>query len=615
LAGAGADGERRAVRAGAWIVLAAAALYTLVRAWRLEVDYYDSFIYLYHASRFLGEPIGPALDDSRPWLLAVVQAPVVALCRLGGPGNAWLLRGPHLLNAAMSLGAVAALFALLRRRFGATLALVGAALFVAGPAFVHYAANTLTDLAAVGLCALTVLLHQNAVGARRLGRFALAGVTFGLAVAMKFTSPMLVAAILATEVVALVDVWPAEGGVRLRLRLDPHRHVGLLVEGLVTAATFAAVELGALGRFYGRGAWTALRTSSGALAASYAAMREPWTDYFPLLLGTFSVPVVILGAVGVLAVVARPRRSDAPFVGWFAGVGAGLLFGVAHNESRYLFLLAPAVMFFAIRGIEAAFALGRRAGLHGARAAAVGVALLVAGTLAAGVAQARADDDPVETRDLQRWAARGLAARRPGSQAYTVGTWVTLAPASPGPMPEDEFWNTFNATPFVTSYLLGETTLPLPGAGPPEALRDVLHARLVDGGRALRYDGTYFETRGFPTRRPHQGFEVWSVRRHDLERVSAGELGLRVFEERRPTGLAPIELELSRADLEQGKARTSLTRLPPGGPWWIYTKTPKRTWAFATASDAASSAVDLPIADAADVDGIDLVRVDVERME
>jgi hypothetical protein len=607
-----ADGER-GLRAGAWVVLAAAAAYTLVRAWRLKTDYYDAFVYLYNACRFLGEPIGPALEDRRPWLLSVLQAPVVALARHGGPGNVWLLRGPHLINAALSLGAVAACLALLRRHFGKTLALLGAALFVAGRGFLHYSANTMTDLGVTGLCALTVHLHLDAARTRRLGRFALAGVVFGLAAAFKFTAPLLVGALLATEAAALIEVTPAaEGRRRLRLRVDPRRHLGLVVEGLVTVATFVVVELGALWRFYGAGAWAAMRAASGSLFTLYAGLvGERWTDNFPLLVGIVSVPVAVLAIAGALAAVARPRRSDATFVAWLAGMGGGLFFAVAHNEARYLLPLAPAVIYFALRGVEAALAVAGRAGRGGARAAAAGIALLVVWSLATGVAQAGADRDPLLTRDVHGRAARALAARRPGSIPYSVGVWVTLAPETPGPLPEDEFWNTFHASPFVASYELGEATQPLPGVGPPAALRDVLHWRLADGARALRFAGSYFETREFPKGPRHQALEVWTVRRHDLELVSVSEVGGRIFGERRPTGGAPVGATLNVVDLEAGKPRPSLVGVPAGGPWWVYTKTPKRTWAFAGSTDTP----DLALADAADVDGLDLVRVDVERIE
>ena len=84
------------VRRASAAVLVGAALYTVVRAIRLKLDYYDAFLYLHNASRLAGHDVGVAVDDSRPWLLSVVQTPVVLVARLLGPGNAWLLRGPHL---------------------------------------------------------------------------------------------------------------------------------------------------------------------------------------------------------------------------------------------------------------------------------------------------------------------------------------------------------------------------------------------------------------------------------------------------------------------------------------------------------------------------------------
>jgi hypothetical protein len=608
---ASADGAARGVRVVAWTALGAAAVYTFVRAWRLKLDYYDTYVYLHNASRLLGEPVGAALDDRRPWLLSELQAPIVALARHLGPGNPWLLRGPHLLNAALSVGALAALVALYRRAFGTTLALVGGALFAAGPAFVHYGANTMTDIGVTGLCALALALHIRAVEARRLRSFALAGLVFGLAAGMKLSAPTFVVAILAMEAASLVELEPSESGrARARLRLDPRRRLGLVVEGLATLATFAAIELGAFARFYGSRAWSELRSVSMVPPDRLAGER--WQDYLPMFVGIVTVPAVFLAAAGALAALARPRRADIPFAAWLVGMGGWVLIRVEHNEARYLLPVVPAALYFALRGVEAALALGARVGRGGARAAAGVVGLLVAASLAGGVAQAGADADPVFTRDVQGAAARALAAGHPGAAPVSLGLYATLTPATPGPFPEDEFWNAFHAAPFELSYLLGEVVAPFPAAnGAPASLRDALFWRLPAGTHVARFVGHYFETRGFPKQPRGQALEVWTVRRHDLERGSVGELGGAAFVERRPTGTAAVAVTVNVVDLGAGRARASLVGVPPGGPWWVYTKTPKRTWAFAGSTDTP----ELALGDAADVDGLDLVRVDVERFE
>jgi hypothetical protein len=533
--------------------------------------------------------VGGGIDDRRPWLLSTLQAPVVALCRHLGPGNPWLLRGPHLLSAAISLGAAAALVYLMRRHFSATLALVGGALFVGSRAFVHYSAIVMTDLGVAGLCALTLALHLHAVRARKLRWFALAGVTFGLAAGMKFSAPNLVIAILATELASLVVLEPGpDGRRRARLNLDPRRRLGLVIEGLATVATFVAGMYASFVRFFGDGAWAALRDPRWLSSqVGWSLQGERWQDKIPMSLVVSSAPVLALAAAGALLALARPRRSDIPYAAWLLGMGYGLVFLIGHSEVRYLFPLVPPVIYFALRAVEAGLALGRRAGRRAALAAAALAGVLVVGALAGGVAQAGQDQDPVFTADVHGRAARALAARRGGSPAYILGAFSTLAAANPGPLVEDEFWNAFHLSGFEFSYELGTAgqALLVPNL-PPAGVRDALFSRLADGDRVLRFDGSYVETRGLLQRRHRDGAEVWTVHRQDL---------------------APAAVRVT-----EGRAR--LAGVPPGGPWWIYTKTPKRPWTFAGASGAGPETA-LSLADAAEVDGVALLRVDVERIE
>jgi len=109
---------------------------------------------------------------------------------------------PHLLNAAMSLGTVAALVALMRQAFSLNLALLGGVLFVT--ALLRSLRRQRPDRHPVtGLCVLAFWLHLRALRTRRLPSFALAGAIFGCAIAMRFTAPAFGAAIAATELAAL----------------------------------------------------------------------------------------------------------------------------------------------------------------------------------------------------------------------------------------------------------------------------------------------------------------------------------------------------------------------------------------------------------------------------
>ena len=192
------------------------------------------------------------------------------------------------------------------------------------------------------------------------------------------------------------------------------------------------------------------------------------------------------------------------------------------------------------------------------------------------------------TRDIYGAAARALAPRPAGPPAFDIAVFSTLTPATPGPLATDEFWNTFHAQSFVINYELGESTVTLPGRGTPFALRDSLFSSTVDGDRVLRMNDAFFMTAGFPRGRRDQHIEVWRITRRDF---AAREAGLHV---------------------EDGRASVAT---PVGGPWWIYTRTPVRPWAFAAVSPAAAGRTTPALADGASVDRVALYRVDGERFE
>src|SRR5262249_10456969 len=145
---------------------------------------------------------------------------------------------------------------------------------------------------------------------------------FGLAAAMKFSAPSLVAAILATELVSLVELAPPGApGPRVRLHLDPRRRLGLAVEGLATIATFAAVQLGGLVRLHGELSWPILREASASFSnAKWGFSGESWRDNLPMLVVVLSWPVILLAAGGLLSTLRRPRRADVPFAAWLVAM-------------------------------------------------------------------------------------------------------------------------------------------------------------------------------------------------------------------------------------------------------------------------------------------------------
>ena len=354
------------------VVLAA---YTLWRGFTLEVDYYDGYRYLANARRLLGDD-QVSFDKIRPPLLALLQAPVVAIARIGGPANPALVHGPHLLSALLSLLTALALFYLFEQPCGRRIALLGTLLFMTTRYFVRYGAHVMTDLVTAGAGAAAVGWWTRARESQSLPSYVLCGAALGCAMAIKFSS----------------------------------------------------------------------------------------------------------------------------------------------NEARYLLPALPPFIYFAIRAVESAdaFASTGRPAASAALSLLVGFAVL--GSVANGLAQAWSDQDPVFRRDVQRRAAALAAASlRDNGQLWILGKRHTLSAQEPGPVAQDEFWNTFHYERHVAEYFLGRSlrALPVPNGTAP-AVIPRLAAWVADGDAILRLDDLNYYTRAFPPGLIPRPLEVWSVRRMDL---------------------------------------------------------------------------------------------------
>jgi len=497
------------------VVLAA---YTLWRGFTLEVDYYDGYRYLANARRLLGDD-QVSFDKIRPPLLALLQAPVVAIARIGGPANPALVHGPHLLSALLSLLTALALFYLFEQPCGRRIALLGTLLFMTTRYFVRYGAHVMTDLVTAGAGAAAVGWWTRARESQSLPSYVLCGAALGCAMAIKFSSLLLFPALVAAELILTPGPRDKPGAGRLTRTLHWRRWAGLALSGTTAAALFLVVEGFVLWRVYGTGAWGEFRAAmQGARGAVDAWPGESWRDYIPMLQTMVSPPLVVLAMVGMALALWRPERRDVPFWTWLLLIGGSIVFFVGHNEARYLLPALPPFIYFAIRAVESADAFAST----GRPAAGVALSLLVGfavlGSVANGLAQAWSDQDPVFRRDVQRRAAALAAASlRDNGQLWILGKRHTLSAQEPGPVAQDEFWNTFHYERHVAEYFLGRSlrALPVPNGAAP-AVIPRLAAWVADGDAILRLDDLNYYTRAFPPGLIPRPLEVWSVRRMDL---------------------------------------------------------------------------------------------------
>ena len=492
------------------------AAYTLWRGFTLQVDYYDGYRYLANARRLLGDD-QVSFDEIRPPLLTLLQAPVVALARIGGPANAALVYGPHLLSTLLSLLTALALFFLFAPPCGRRTALVGTLLFMSTRYFVRYGAHVMTDVATAGVAAAAVAAWTRARELQSLPGYVPCGAALGGAMALKFSSALLFPALVAAELILTPGSGDRPGAGRLAPALHWRRWAGLALCGATAAALFFVVEGFVLWRVYGTGVWAEFRAAmQGARGAVDAWPGESWRDYIPMLQVMVSPTVVVLALAGMAAALRRPERRDAPFWTWLLLIGGSIVFLVGHNEARYLLPALPPFIYFALRGVESAHAFAPGSVARATVSLLVGVAVL--GSVANGLAQAWSDQDPVFRRDVQRRAAALAAASvRDRGQLWILGKRHTLSTQDPGPVAQDEFWNTFHYERHVAEYFLGRSprVLPVPN-GTATAVTPRLAAWVADGDAILRFDDLNYYTRAFPPGPIPRPLEVWSVRRLDF---------------------------------------------------------------------------------------------------
>jgi hypothetical protein len=311
---------------------------------------------------------------------------------------------------------------------------------------------------------------------------------------------------------------------------------GLALAGVTSAGTFVAVLalVFALGEGFAQLArFPAALHSAFATASSYLRPlpHESTWDYVGFLPDTLAWPLLALAVVGLGFLIwnrqERDLPGDLPFLAWLVGLGGLLIATAGHNEARYLLPVFPALLYFAVRGLEEL--LLRLPSPRPAGALALGLVLVCT---AGGARQAWADRDPVFRADFQRGAAAALARlRRPGGRLRWIGPFACVYPLARLPLPHDEFFNTFHFYGPAMSYFLGQ---------PAEVTSALAYAADGDAVAVVgpNCDGEALPATPAPPWRIHavsrrrltaagSGSDTWTTDGHDLSlRVSSGDHGL-----------------------------------------------------------------------------------------
>ena len=548
------------------LLIAIALVYTCHRAFVLRIEYFDGYSYLANARAMLGDPL-VKYDRLRPPLLALLELPGMLIVRASAPGSALRIIVPHCIAVLTSLLGVAAILWMFRKSFPPVFALLGTLLFVGGPYFVRYGAHVMADLLSATCAAITVTAYIGARERRHLGAYVLPGLAFGIGLLAKFPlvglGPVLVAA----------EAWYA---VRTR-ELDAQRWLGVVLIGAVGVGVFAVVQAAVYVAVFGReglslllenfGPSTLAATTrfvwhgeippdagpraGGAILLAPVDSGESWRDWGPMAL-TMLGPTLLLAAGGLAVALVQREDRDVPMVAWLAVLGSGIVFAIRHNEARYLMPIVPAVIYFAVRAVEATVAALSRRGFEAeSRPRTVriaGIAFLGA-VIAPGVRQAWLDRDPIFFSDVERRAAlRMLESRRPPGRLVWYRGWHTFAPREVVRMREDEYFNTFVFAPFIVEYFIDERVL-MPGTWPVPPDELAFDPVIEDGDAVLQAARAVYSTANVPP----EGVppvEVWQVRRLALVReanwlVSPSDPAIRLRLEALDDGESAVRAERS----------------------------------------------------------------------
>jgi hypothetical protein len=326
--------------------------------------------------------------------------------------------------------------------------LVGCAVLVANPLFTHYAPFVLVDMPVM----LFVTASASAyLRGRRTGRWldhALAGVALSAAVLSKYSAVSFLGSLGLYELLrALVPGRPEAaraGGLGrriLRLATDPRPWLVVIVAPPIVYAVHVAVHA-RLG--VAKPVLQHLREVFLFQMGMEAFASDPKLEYLWDFADAFSVPVLVLAALGVLVALARRSETDLLCLSWLGVVATALTVLVGHKEARYAFPVLPPLVYLIVRGMEGVLRAARRLG--GDRAvvpACIALALLFLRPVGLAASELACFSDPAYAKPyLPRLAAWVRARSAPGQPVLVGNDFVyTIYPKARPVFRYDEFFH------------------------------------------------------------------------------------------------------------------------------------------------------------------------------
>ena len=445
--------EARHQRAALTALWSALLLWAVGLAWvaiRLPLDNWDGFEFIANARLIAGQAAAVSRPYSfvRPPLLSLLLAPLQWSYQPCGRA----LWQPHLLAVLIAVLSVLAGYQLFRASFGLAMSAVGAAALALNALTVHYAPFAMADLLSMLLAAVALRLWLGARARPGWSRFALAGMTAGLAAAAKYPLLLLTLALALFELARAT--LPGEGRPLLRRRLQGLLEPGPWLAGLVSAACFGLAWLFAALLAIPHLSWARLAEAARSLFQQTGAVYlDPWWEYFEtswLLLG---LPWLACAAMGLVESCRARRDDDLLHLVWLSTYLAVMSGWMGHKEARYLLPALPSLLFLGLRGARLA-----SAALSGYPALRwLGAALLLAIPTMGAAGEARRFARPVYTQpvlaEASCFALAGVGPR--GRVIVSGGRAWSLFSVDPVIFPHDEVFHFHHISRVAIEYFVG----------------------------------------------------------------------------------------------------------------------------------------------------------------
>ena len=426
--------------------------FTLYQAATVRVFYWDSWEYLNEARHIAGDPTGEYRLFHAP-LPQVALVPAVWITRSASVDEAIYWIAPRLTACLWTAFLLGTTYGWLRRRRGRDWAIFGVFVLMSTRLFVRYADYPMVDIpsavwAVSAFWCYEVACERIAAGAgqvRATARWALLGLVFAGAILSKYSMVVLPLPFIAAELVRAAQ---------LRALSRPHLE-GLLLSGAVGIAASTGVVALVHNIAFGNFDPVALLSEFTRITATEWGEESPF-DYLGMAWATISPVSLVLFVLGGLHVALRRARIDLAPTLWLLGYSALLVFGLEHNEVRYLWPLASVFAYFAVEGGVRVLSTVRPWLAHSSNhltfsSAALVTALAIA---APAVDQMRRDLDPFfrteVLADFTRFTSEVLSPDRP---IFWEGDKISLTPDKPDPIDNDEFFNFFHVGPHTVAYL------------------------------------------------------------------------------------------------------------------------------------------------------------------